>query len=79
MTESHLTCFTPHLVGLADDGAGLHGAVLGVQPAELGRGLGLGLAREVGGARDVAVELAAHLVVQPRGGLWGKTFVMNTE
>ena len=65
MTDSHLTSSTPHLVGLADDGAGLHGAVLGVQLAELG--LGLGLAREVGGARDVAVELAAHLVVQPGG------------
>ena len=58
-----------HLVRVVDDGAGLHGPVLGVQPAELGRGLGLGLAREVGGAGDVAIELAPNLVIQPRGRL----------
>ena len=58
-----------YLVRVIDDGPSLHGPVLGVQPAELGSRLGLGLAREVGGAGDVAIELAPNLVIQPRGRL----------
>ena len=67
---SNSTC-DGHLVRVVDDGPGLHGPVLGVQPAELGRGLCLRLTREVGGAGDVAVELAPDLVIQPLGRLWG--------
>ena len=54
-----------HLVRVVDDGPSLHSLILCVKPAELRSWLSLGLTREVGGASDIAIELAPNLVIQP--------------
>ena len=58
-----------HLVLLVDDATSYNRPVLSVQPAERWGRFRFCLARQISNPRDIAIELATNLVVQPLRGL----------